>query len=134
MKPMTEVQVAALLGLDAHVLPSWTQGVILTDSRLPDNPIIYANKGFCKLTGYRLPDIVGRNCRFLQGPDTRPATVAIIRTAVDTRQRFDGDILNYRQDGTPFWNHLSLGPLDTPEGQGLFVGLQFDVSFRHRNQ
>lgn len=133
MAGLTDREAAELLGLDSGVLPTWTQGILITDGLLSDNPIIYANRGFERLTGYACKEIVGCNCRFLQGRDTAAKTVAAIRRAIKAHQRFDGDILNYRRDGTPFWNCLSLSPLKTPLRQGLFVGLQFDVSFRHQD-
>lgn len=129
---MTDAQAAQLLGLNNGVPPSWTQGILITDPDLPDNPIVYANAGFIKLTGYAREEIIGRNCRFLQGKDTSPQTVSAIREAVASARRFDGDILNYRRNGTPFWNGLSLGPLEDEEGKRYFVGLQLDVAFRHR--
>lgn len=129
---MTEQEAARLLGLDARTMPDWTQGLLLTDGDAVDNPIIFASRGFARLTGYRPVDVVGRNCRFLQGPETDRRTVAAIREAVAARRRFDGEILNYRKDGTAFWNNLSIGPLENADRPGLFVGLQFDVSFRHR--
>ncbi|MET0360262.1 MAG: PAS domain-containing protein [Sphingobium sp.] len=112
-------------------MPTWTQGLLITDSALVDNPIIFASRGFLTLTGYEEADIVGRNCRFLQGADTDRATVAAIREAVNERRRFDGEILNYRKDGRPFWNQLAIGPLTTETSDSLFVALQFDASARH---
>jgi PAS domain S-box-containing protein len=129
---MTDAQAAQLLGLNNGVIPAWTQGILLTDPDLPDNPIVYANSGFMTLTGYRREEIVGRNCRFLQGKDSSAQTVSAIREAIASSRRFDGDVLNYRRDGTPFWNCLSLGPLQDETGKRYFVGLQFDVTFRHR--
>lgn len=132
MMPLTDADAARLLGLSSEQLPHWTQGLVITDASLPDNPIIYASRGFAFLTGYAVADIVGRNCRFLQGAGSDRAVVAQIQRAVARRERCDRDLLNYRQDGTAFWNHLSVGPLETPESDTLMVGLQFDVSFRHR--
>ncbi len=129
---MSEEEAARILGLDITTLPSWTQGLLITDGARPDNPIIFASKGFLTLTGYGEGQVKGRNCRFLQGPGTDRRTVAAIREAVAARRRFDGDILNYRRDGRPFWNHLSIGPHTTETSDTLFVGLQFDVSLRHR--
>lgn len=132
MTPLTDADAARLLGLSSEQLPRWTQGVVITDASLQDNPIIYASPGFVSLTGYAVSDIVGRNCRFLQGPGSDQAVVAQIREAIAQRERCDRDLLNYRRDGTSFWNHLSVGPLETSESKTLMVGLQFDVSFRHR--
>jgi PAS domain S-box-containing protein len=129
---MSEEEAARLLGLESERVPNWTQGVLITDSRQVDNPIIFASDGFAILTGYAREEVLARNCRFLQGPGTDRGIVAAIRDAVRARRRFDGEILNYRKDGSPFWNRLSIGPLATAESDGLFVGLQFDVSSRHR--
>lgn len=129
---LSEEEAAHILGLDVAVMPAWTQGLLITDSAQPDNAIIFASRGFTTLTGYDASEIVGRNCRFLQGPGTDRRTVDAIREAVAARRRFDGDILNYRKDGRPFWNHLSIGPVTTETSETLLVGLQFDVSFRHR--
>lgn len=132
MVGLTEAEAASLLDLPGATLPEWTQGLIITDAALPGNPIIYASRGFAALTGYGLEEIVGRNCRFLQGPGSDRTVIGEIRDAVRGRERIDRDLINYRKDGTPFWNHLSIGPLDNPQSETLMVGLQFDVSFRHR--
>ncbi len=125
---MTDEEAARLIGLPEARFPSWTQGVLITDSRLTDNPIIYANPGFSKLTGYAEDEILGRNCRFLQGEKSDPATVTQIRLAVAARNPFHGTILNYRKDGTAFVNQLTIGPLRTEEDDRYFVGLQIDVT------
>lgn len=128
---MSDREAAQLLGLSDNKMPEWTQGLVITDSSLPDNPIIYASPGFSALTGYTIREIVGRNCRFLQGPGSSPQTIAAIRDAVARRVRIDTDIVNFRKDGSPFWNHLSIGPLRSAATATLQVGLQFDVSFRY---
>jgi PAS domain S-box-containing protein len=131
IKRMSDLEAAQLLGMPEDRFPDWTQGLVITDSSFPDNPIVYASPGFAALTGYAVSEIVGRNCRFLQGPGSAPETIAAIRKAVAARQRFDGDILNFRKNGQPFWNHLSIGPLTSAATATLQIGLQFDVSFRH---
>jgi PAS domain S-box-containing protein len=130
---MSEEEAARLLGLHMPTMPRWTQGLLITDSARPDNPIIFANAGFAALTGYSPETIVGRNCRFLQGRDTDRRTVEEMRESIAARRRFDGELLNYRRDGTPFWNRLSIGPLTSPGAETLFLGLQFDASDRHRD-
>ena len=125
---MTDEEAARLIGLPHARFPSWTQGLLITDSRLTDNPIIYVNSGFSKLTGYGQEEILGRNCRFLQGEKSDPATVTRIRLAVAARKPFHGTILNYRKDGTAFVNQLTIGPLRTEEDGRYFVGLQLDVT------
>ena len=125
---ITDAEAARMLGLNSDFLPSWAQGVVITDSHLPDNPIIYANAQFAKLTGYEIAEVLGRNCRFLQGPHTHPRTVSGIRDAIARRQPFVGDILNYRKEGTPFVNHLAVSPIRCLEEERYFVGLQLDVT------
>jgi PAS domain S-box-containing protein len=127
---ISEEEAAWLLRFESG-LPGGTESLLITDGVQPDHPILFASRGFLLLTGYETAEILGRNCRFLQGPDTDPQTIEAIRTAVSQRRRFDGDILNYRKDGTPFWNGLSVAPLASVEPGTLFVGLQSDVSFRH---
>ena len=80
--------------------------MIVTDPLQSEDPIVFANGAFLDLTGYSEAEILGRNCRFLQGPRTDPETVQHIRDALATRQPFAAEILNYRRDGTPFWNCL----------------------------
>ena len=87
------------------------QSFILTDPRLADNPIVYASRAFLSLTGYTREQVIGRNCRFLQGIDTDPSAVAVIREAIESGT--DGAIclLNYKADETPFWNQLFVAAL-----------------------
>jgi putative two-component system response regulator len=113
-------------------LPS---GVVITDPGLPDNPIIFANPGFYAITGYSTEEVIGHNCRFLQGPQTDPAIVKEIRDAIAERRPFSGMILNYRKDGTPFVDELSINPVLDDAGQLLnFVGLQNDVTEREQGK
>jgi len=109
--------------------------MVVTDPRQPDNPIVFVNRAFLDLTQYEEAQIVGRNCRMLQGPQTDPATVEEIRKAVADRRAVALDILNYKADGTPFWNALYLGPIFDHDGQLLyFFASQMDVSERHAVQ
>ena len=112
----------------AKALNITAEGVVISDARLPDLPIIYANQGFERLTGYRIDQVLGRNCRFLQGADTDPETVRQIRQALSEGTNCRVDILNYRKDGTPFWNRLSITPLRDDSGITHFVGVQFDIT------
>ncbi|TNC13024.1 PAS domain S-box protein [Methylobacterium terricola] len=108
--------------------------MIVTDPNLPDNPIIFANRAFLELSGYAAADLVGRNCRFLQGPDTDPASVAKVRDAIAARRDVVVELLNYRRDGTTFINELYVSPVFGPHGELLyFFGSQLDISrFRAR--
>jgi PAS domain S-box-containing protein len=103
--------------------------IVITDPRQPDNPIVFVNDAFCRLTGYARGEIVGRNCRFLQGRDTNPDDVARIRSAVAAHERIEIAIYNYRKDGTPFWNQLLLSPVTDAAGEiAYFFASQFDVT------
>ena len=105
--------------------------MIITDPRQHDNPIVYANAAFLRLTGYARDEVLGRNCRFLQGPGTSAHTVASIREAVTGVHDISTDILNYRKDGTAFWNALYLSPVTTSSGElQFFFASQLDVSDR----
>jgi PAS domain S-box-containing protein len=94
--------------------------VVITDPSLPDNPMIYVSDEFEAQTGYAPSEAVGRNCRFLQGPDTNPHTIEAIRQGLRAQTRFTIDILNYRKDGTPFVNRLRIRPIYDAEGRLMF--------------
>ena len=105
--------------------------MVITDPRRSDNPIVFANKAFQALTGYDRDEILGRNCRFLQGPDTSAESVAAIRSAVAEGRDIQVDLLNYRKDGTPFWNALYLSPVRGRDGEiQFFFASQLDVTDR----
>jgi len=109
--------------------------MVVTDPRQPDNPIVFVNRAFLDLTLYPEHEVVGRNCRFLQGPQTDPATVDAIRKAIADERAVAFDILNYKADGTPFWNALFLGPIFDHEGQLLyFFASQMDVTERRATE
>jgi PAS domain S-box-containing protein len=104
----------ALVRSDFQLMDSLSAGqqnFVLSDPRLPDNPIVFATPGFYKLTGYTPEQVLGRNCRFLQGPGTDPKTVDIIRKAIATGSDCTVCILNYKADGTPFWNQFFVAAL-----------------------
>jgi PAS domain S-box-containing protein len=104
-------------------------GVVVTDPTVEDNPIVYANDAFYRLTGYGPDAVLGRNCRFLQGPDTDPDRVAELHAAVDAGESASTVLRNYRSDGTAFWNHVEITPLTDADGDVThFVGFQHDVS------
>ena len=109
--------------------------MVVTDPRQPDNPIVFVNRAFLDLTLYEEQDVIGRNCRMLQGPQTDPATVAEIRKAIAEERAVAHDILNYKADGTPFWNALYLGPIFDQEGHLLyFFASQMDVTERRATE
>ncbi|MGG2362381.1 PAS domain-containing protein, partial [Salmonella enterica] len=89
-----------------------------------DNPIIRTNAAFLKLTGYGLQELLGRNCRLLQGPDTDATATAAIRHAVTAGETVSVDILNYRRDGDSFWNALTVSPIHDAAGRlRYFLGI-----------
>ena len=111
-------------------------GITISDPYQDDNPLIYANETICEQTGYAKSTIHGRNCRFMQGPGTDPATVDRIRTAIRDEESITEIIRNYRQDGTPFWNRLTIAPIRDEAGHLTnYVGFQEDVTdYVKRNQ
>jgi PAS domain S-box-containing protein len=103
--------------------------MLVTDPGRADNPIIYVNQAFTQLTGYAREEILGTNCRFLQGPGTNLDDVAKVRKAIEDRQSIEIDLLNYRKNGTSFWNRLLVSPVFDAAGQLThFFASQFDVS------
>ncbi|UWG46684.1 Signal transduction histidine kinase [Halanaeroarchaeum sp. HSR-CO] len=105
--------------------------LVLTDPRAPDNPIVYVNDAFEELTGYDAETAEGRNCRFLQGAETDSETVATLRSAIDAEESVTVEIRNYRADGTPFWNELTVTPVYDTEGELVrYLGTQRDVTDR----
>jgi PAS domain S-box-containing protein len=104
-------------------------GFVLSDPRLEDAPVVYANQAFLDMTGYSASEVVGRNCRFLQGPDTSPEAVAELRRAVHERRRVTVELLNYRKDGSSFWNRVQISPVRDGRGEVVrLVGVQVDVT------
>ena len=103
----------------------------ISDPRLPDDPLVFVNPAFERTTGYSRDEAQGRNCRFLQGPDTDPADVQRIRDALAAQEHVVVTLLNYRKDGTAFWNELSLSPVYDAAGElSHYVGIQADVTAR----
>jgi two-component system, cell cycle sensor histidine kinase and response regulator CckA len=119
------------LRLRDRAIQAVAQGILITDPCQHDNPIIYASPGFLRLTGFAAEEVIGRNCRFLQGKDTDPSAIARIRDAVQVEQPCTVELLNYRRDGTAFWNELSISPVRDSVGRLThFVGVQTDVTGR----
>ena len=122
-------QAQAQLELKDRALAASAEGITIADAKLPDEPLIYANAGFERLTGYSVAEVLGRNCRFLQGPATDAATVDTLRTAIREQRVITVQLLNYRKDGTPFWNRLSITPVQDSSGVVThFIGVQSDVT------
>ncbi len=105
--------------------------VVVVDALAPDLPIVYVNEAFSEVTGYPAAEAVGRNCRFLQGPDTDRAALAELAEALRRGQPHQSTLLNVRRDGSTWWNEVHVSPLHDAAGQVThFVGLQHDVSDR----
>ncbi|HEV7254653.1 MAG TPA: PAS domain-containing protein [Mesorhizobium sp.] len=108
--------------------------MVVSDPRQPDTPIVLANHAFLELTGYTPDEVIGRNCRFLQGPETNPGDVDAIRQGLATNSdHFEVELLNYRKDGSAFWNQLSISPVRDEAGELIYYfGSQKDVTARRR--
>lgn len=107
----------------------------LSDPTRPDNPIVYANDAFCTMTGYDMEEVVGRNCRFLQGPGTTRESIDRIREILAGEELATVELVNYRKDGTAFVNALQLGPIAGPDGRvAFYFGSQLDVSAQRRQE
>jgi len=119
-------------GLLRSALAATTSGVSITDMRLPDQPLVYVNEAFGQLAGLARDEVLGRNCRFLQGPDTDPAAIARIRAAISRGEECRETVLNLRgPERTPWWNEIHLAPVLDADGTVLqYIGVQHDVTAR----
>jgi diguanylate cyclase (GGDEF)-like protein/PAS domain S-box-containing protein len=116
-----------------RLLTTVTIGVVIADMRATDTPLVYVNPAFERLSGYSAQETIGRNCRFLQGPDTDPGAVAEIREALIEGTAVTTTLRNYRRDGSPFWNEIRLAPVPDEDGSiKFYIGLLTDVSDRLR--
>ncbi|MED6196878.1 Phototropin-1 [Stylosanthes scabra] len=110
-------------------LSTFQQTFVVSDAMKADHPILYASGGFFNMTGYTSKEVIGRNCRFLQGVGTDPGEVAKIREALERGATYCGRLLNYKKDGTPFWNLLTVSPIKDQHGNLLkFIGMLVEVS------
>jgi PAS domain S-box-containing protein len=112
-----------------QILDSCVNGVTLADPDLEDMPIVYANKAFEDITGYTQEEIVGRNCRFLQGGDVNQPELPKLRAAIEKKEPVEVTLRNYRKNGELFHNRLVIKPLFDNKGQVVyFLGIQYDIS------
>ncbi len=119
------------LKLHDAAMESTSCGISISDARKPDMPLIYVNRAFCEMSGYLEEEVVGKNCRFLQGENRDQKARYIIREALDSGNHCQVLIKNFRKDGTFFWNDLIISPIRDKEGQLThFVGVQNDVTDR----
>lgn len=130
--PVLKQQAKLLMEPDYRLIQALVnsqQNFCLSDPSLPDNPIVYASEGFIKLTGYKRHEVLGRNCRFLQGPGTDQGAVDVIRQGVTEGRDISVCLLNYKADNTPFWNQFFVGALRDADGQVVnYVGVQCEVN------
>ncbi|MBD3895986.1 EAL domain-containing protein [Halomonas sp. ML-15] len=109
--------------------------VLMADATEPDLPLVYVNDAFSAITGYAPKEALGRNCRFLQGPDTDPEAIIALRWAISEQQSADVTLRNYRKDGTPFWKHLSLSPVFDEAGACThYIGIQQDITLQREQE
>jgi len=128
-------QIEEALRLSDRAIAAASDSILIAGPPEKDNPIIYVNPAFERLTGYPPTEALGRNCRFLQGPDTDREAVAQIRTNVQAKQGCQVTLLNYRKDGIPFWNELTLTPaLNLAGNMFNFIGVARDVTERKTNE
>lgn len=121
----------ATIALRDRALDTVRLGILLCDANAPDLPIVFANHAFEEITQYPADAVLGRNCRFLQGPETDPKAVDTLRAAIDAEQAARVVLRNYRKDGSPFWNEVSIAPVRGEDGLVThFVGSTSDVSAR----
>ncbi|MGQ7845243.1 PAS domain S-box protein [Granulosicoccus sp. 3-233] len=117
--------------IDSIIEQATLDGVMITNATLPHNPITYVNRAFELITGYSKEEVLGKSPRFLQGPDTDPATTATMAAAIAQRESCKITLKNYRKDGSEFWNDLTISPVtDTTGNIGNLVGVMRNVSDR----
>jgi PAS domain S-box-containing protein len=122
-------EIIADLRTKSTVIEKAPFGIAISNPYLPDMPLMYVNEAFTHQTGYRADEVIGRNCRFLQGAGTSPEAVDAIREAIASRATREVEILNYRRDGQPFWNRFLIFPSFDEQGRLLhFVGCQTDIT------
>ena len=124
-----------VLRLNERAMAATSNGIVITDASRPENPIIYCNPAFERMTGYSQAEILGHNCRFLQGSETAPSVREQIRHALRQEQECRVTIKNYRKDGTLFWNELAISPVKDARGKLThFVGVQTDITERKQGE
>jgi len=118
------------LGIEAS-----PNGILMVDAREPDLPVVYVNRAFTEITGYSREEAIGRNCRFLQGPESDPGSIEKMRVGLRKQSDVDVILRNYRKDGTPFWNQLRISPVFNDAGVCThFVGVQQDITHQKEQE
>lgn len=124
---------------DLHLLKRGVEaspnGILMADARSPDMPLVYANPAFIEMTGYAHEEVIERNCRFLQGEQTDPKALEAMRYGIRHKSDVDVELINYRKDGTPFWNHVRISPLFDSEGLCThFIGTLQDITHQKEQE
>jgi len=122
------------LGLYLSALDAAAEGITIADVTRDDDPLIYANEAFAEITGYDIAEVLGRNCRFLQGAETDPEPVAAMREGIAAREPVTVTLRNYRADGSMFWNRVYLMPVEHDGETTHYLGFQRDVTQRVRRE
>ncbi len=124
-----QLKAEEMLRINERALISTSIGVVITDNSQRDNPIIYSNPANAAITGYASHEILGKNCRFLQGEDKEQEGVKQLKSAINNDSECKVVIRNYKKDGTLFWNELSISPVYDPDGKVThYVGFQNDIT------
>ena len=122
------IETKTLLLLERAIAAS-NNGIVISDNTQTDNPIIYCNSAFEKITGYSRKEILGKNCRFLQGTDSDPVALSQIRQAIKSETNCLVVLKNYHKNATPFWNELAISPVKDNDGRVTnFIGIQTDIT------
>ena len=117
----------------SKILDSSVNGITLADPDLENMPLVYVNNAFLKMTGYTMEEVVGRNCRFMQGEDREQKERYIMQEAIKNKQPVEVTFKNYRKNGELFFNHLEMSPLFDSSGKLLYyLGVQLDVTQKVR--
>jgi PAS domain S-box-containing protein len=125
--------VAAALRLKERAMDEAPVGITVSDATVPDTPLVYVNDAFERITGYDRAAVLGRNCRFLQGERSDPEAIDEMGSAIREKRPTTVEVLNYRKDGAPFWNEVSIAPIRDSTGVVThYVGFQTDVTDRKR--
>ncbi|HEV7816025.1 MAG TPA: EAL domain-containing protein, partial [Janthinobacterium sp.] len=128
-------QLKDMLQLSNRALAASSNGVLITDATQACFPIMYANPAFCRMTGYELIDVMGRNCRFLQNDDRAQPQIAAIRSAIDRKENVQVVLRNYRKDGSLFWNQLFISPVPDERGEiSHYIGILNDITALKQNE
>ena len=131
----TRVEREAELRMKTHAMDEAPIGITISDPQQKDNPMVYANDTFCELAGRERSEVLGRNCRFMQGKETDPDKIETIRQAIDAGESVITTLRNYKKDGTMFWNRVTISPVTDPDGTIVnWIGFQQDVTDEQQTQ